>query len=290
MKLSIISDQISSDLETACKVIKEYNYEYVELHNVFGKSIEECSDEEVLKIKKILDKYELKVSNLASTIFFLCPLYENYQVSLFNDEFHAINGDVNTHLKYLKRACHIADMLDCKNIRVFPFRYPDFPKIGVAGSDQDIERIISLLKLALPIAKEFNKVLVLENCPYSHCPKGEMTYQIVTKINDSHLKLLWDPANSYRAEKHQVPNQYLTLDLFDEIKLIKNEIGHIHLKNYECFNELDKPFVHRALCDGDIDFENLIKEIPNEVILSLESEVEYEDTIKSIIDLKKITS
>lgn len=288
MKLSIISDQISSDLETACKVIKEHQYEYVELHNVFGKSIEECSDEEVLKIKEILNMYQLKVSNIASTIFFLCPLYENYQVSLFNDEFHAITGDVDTHLKYLRRACHIADMLDCHSVRVFPFRYPDYPKIGIAGSDKDIQQIINSLKLALPIAKEFDKVLVLENCPYSHCPKGEMTYKIVTKINDPHLKMLWDPANSYRAEKHQVLKQYLTLDLFDEIKMIKNEIGHIHLKNYEFNNNLDKAFVHRALCDGDIDFVNLIKEIPSDMILSLESEVDYDDTIKSIKDLKKI--
>ena len=49
---SIISDQIDEDIEIACKKAKEEGFSYVELHNVFGKSIEECSDTEVEEIKK----------------------------------------------------------------------------------------------------------------------------------------------------------------------------------------------------------------------------------------------
>lgn len=94
MKKAIISDQVSQDLNEACKIISEKGFEYIDLHNVFGKSIEECNEKEVEEIKTILNKYNLKVSNIASTVFFLCPLYPHYEVSLFNPHFHSIKGDV----------------------------------------------------------------------------------------------------------------------------------------------------------------------------------------------------
>ena len=40
MYLSVITDQIDADLNTALRIAKEYDYHDVELHNVFGKSIE----------------------------------------------------------------------------------------------------------------------------------------------------------------------------------------------------------------------------------------------------------
>ena len=290
MKKSIISDQVSQDLREACKIISDMGYEYVELHNVFHKSIEECSEEETLEIKNILDTYHLKVSNIATTIFFLCPLYDHYEVSLFNDSFHCIKGDVNIHLNYLENACRIAKTLDCNTVRIFPFRYPDNPDTIIVGEEKDLEKIASLLKLAVTIAEKHNITLALENCPYSHCPKGEMTYKLVKMVNHPNLKLLWDPANSYRAEKHQVPKKYLTLNLEEECALLYDEIAHLHLKNYHYdLHKSPKPFIHKALLKGDIEFETLLNKCPNDVAYSLEPEVSYEETIESMQSLQNLT-
>lgn len=54
MQLSIITDQINQDFETALQIIHEHGYKYIEIHNVFSKSIEECNDKEVKKIKEII--------------------------------------------------------------------------------------------------------------------------------------------------------------------------------------------------------------------------------------------
>ena len=43
MYASVITDQIDEDLETALRIARLYVYTHVELHNVLGKSIEECS-------------------------------------------------------------------------------------------------------------------------------------------------------------------------------------------------------------------------------------------------------
>lgn len=286
MKLSIISDQVSQDLEEALKIIVKEGYEYVELHNVFGHSIETCTKEEVEIIKHLLNRYHVKVSNIASTLFFLCPLYQGDEVSLFNPGFYSIQGDLEYHLKVLENACWIANELDCPKIRIFPFRWPDNRK-GPYGTKLDFEKIIENIKKALVISKKHHVTLMLENCPYSHLPKGKMTLQVVQEINDPYLKLLWDPANSYRAIRENVPKEYMDWSLEEELLHLYPYIGHIHLKNYHYVSGLVKPFVHVPLLNGDIDYKTLVKSIQEacDCILSLEPEVDTQGTIQSMRQL-----
>lgn len=289
MRYSIISDQVDEDFEIACKIISEQGYKEIEIHNVFNKSIEQCSIEEAYQIKKIIDTYGLKVSNIATTVFFLCPLKEHYTVSLFNPEFYCIEGDVNTHLAYLQQACEIANILDCQTIRVFPFRFPDNEEVVMVGNDEDLALIANNLKQACEVVAPYGKTIVLENCPYSHCPKGEMTNELYRRVNHPNMKLLWDPANSYRAMIEKVPSQYLGLSLEEEFALVKEKIGHIHFKNYEYQEGLIKPFVHKSLTEGDIDYTKIVTlctTLGNEVCLSLEPEVNYDECIKSMKQLK----
>jgi len=117
MRKSIITDQISMDLETALKLAKENGYECVELHGVWDKTIEDCTDQEVTEIKRLLIKYKMTVSNLATTIFFMCKLKPDYVLKSFSPSFKTCQGDrVEEHLEGLMRACEIAKALDCPNI------------------------------------------------------------------------------------------------------------------------------------------------------------------------------
>lgn len=290
MQPSIILDQISDDLELSMKIAKEHHYSYVELHNVFGKSIEECSLRETERIRSLLRKYDLNVSCLASTVFFLCPLHEGDQVTLFDDSFHAIEGNASTHLRYLENACRIAGKLHCPRIRIFPFRKPD-NRPAPFGTQEDINIILPLMRKALQIAKAHDITLVLENCPYSYLPKGMMTIQIINAFDDPHLRMLWDPANSFRADVADVPKEYLIFSLMDELRYIYPAIGHIHLKDYHYDPSQKKPFVHKELFKGDIDYPLLLRFLRKEgynQALSLEAEVPYEETIRSMDSLYSI--
>lgn len=285
---AIISDQVDQDLEKACSIIQSEGYTNIELHNVFGKSIEQCTQEETEKIKELMKRYGLKVVNIASTIFFLCPLYPHYRVSLFNPEFHAFEGTIEEHLACLHNACRIANALSCATIRIFPFRFPDNEEVGIVGSDEDMIEIVKQFKKAVAIAKQYDVTLVVENCPYSHCPKGEMTYRILKEVDDPHLKLLWDPANSYRAQIQRVPSKYQHLTLSEEYELIKKDIRHVHVKNYQKDAKETTTFIHKALFDGDINYtsilQSFIKEYP--YYCSLEAEVAYDETLRSMKELK----
>ncbi|MCF0105751.1 MAG: sugar phosphate isomerase/epimerase [Holdemanella sp.] len=289
MQLSIITDQIHNDLETALKIIQKEGYSYVEIHNVFNKSIEQCNEKEAYRIKELLDAYNMTCTNISSTIFFLCPLYEKDTVSLFNDSFYSIKGNLDIHLEHLVNACRIAKILDCPRIRLFPFRFPDNRK-GPYGTDQDLNMIIENMKKAVEIAEEYNITLVIENCPYSHLPKGLMTVKIVEEVNSSHLKLLWDPANSYRAYKENVPDTYLNISLIDELKQIYPYIDHVHIKDYHYDPSFIKPFIHTPIYKGDIDFDilfNFLKSNNYDKALSLEPEVDFQDAIRCLQILKE---
>ena len=290
MKRSIIIDQICEDAEKALEIASGLGYKYVEIHNVFGKTIEACDEKEIEELKRILAKYDMKVSNIASTVFFMCPLYKHYNISLFNPHFYVVEGDVSAHLLALKRACKIANELNCEHVRIFPFRLPDNPELTIVGTDDDMKVIKSHMTQAVYIAEGYNVTLVVENCPYSHLPKGEMTYTLVEMVGSKNLQMLWDPGNSYRAEKNRVPSKYLALNLTEEFDLIKDKIGHIHLKNYEYDSAQAKPFVHRALLKGDIDYNTLLPYVSKSYsnCFSLEPEVTYDETIESMVDLMKL--
>ena len=290
MQKSIITDQISMDLEEALQIAKKNGFSYVDLHGVWGKSIEDCSDEEVSNIQELLKKYEMKVSNLATTLFFMCKLKEDYILKSFSPTFAVTSAiSLEDHLRYLEKACLIAEKINCPTLRIFPFRFPE--NHILVGTEEDLSLIADHFKKAMVIAEKHKIIITVENCPYSHCPKPEMTLKLIQKVNHPQLKLLYDPANSYRAVVDRVPSEYLKLNIKDEIDLIQNKIGHIHLKNYVFDPKFEKPFIHTALCDGDLDYRQILSQLKNggyKNTLSLEPEVPISEVIVSIDSLNQL--
>ena len=103
------------------------------------------------------------------------------------------------------------------------------------------------------------------------------------------MRLLWDPANSFRAVKENVPKDYLLFSLMDELRYIYPQIGHIHIKDYHYDPSQQKPFVHKELFDGDIPYDQILTYLHNrgyDKVLSLEAEVPFQETISSMDKLK----
>jgi len=287
---SIITDQISMDLEEALQVAKKHDYSFVEIHSLWGETIENLTKEEVLKVQELLKKYEMKVSCLATTIFFMCPLYEDYTLESFNPKFITLNGDFESHIEGLKRASEISKMLDVPYVRVFPFRLPSNKKIVV--DNEDIKLITEKINIAVKTAEELDTTLVLENCPHSHMPKGVMTKKVVDSIKSKNLKLLWDIGNSFRAPIDGIAHEYGNITPYEELDLILPNIRHIHIKDYAVLqNGSSKEFNHITFGCGSIDFNKIFKKLNKgnyKYALSLESEVNYKDTIDSMINLQDL--
>src|ERR1700757_2153133 len=69
-KIAVISDEISQDFDHACSVIaKDFGLQWVELREMWGKNLQASSDAEIAEAQKILAKYKLQVTDIASPLF-----------------------------------------------------------------------------------------------------------------------------------------------------------------------------------------------------------------------------
>src|SRR5579862_7888190 len=69
-KISVISDEISQDFDHACSVIaNDFGLQWVELREMWGKNLQASSDAEIAEAQRILAKYKLQVTDIASPLF-----------------------------------------------------------------------------------------------------------------------------------------------------------------------------------------------------------------------------
>lgn len=280
--ISIISDQvIADDLRQSFKICKEHGYEYVDLCSYNGKILEFCNDKEIEEIEQLLAENDLKVCSLASTLFMNCRLHDDYEIEKINPIWD-FSGSADDHLEKFKEMIPLYRRLKAMNIRVFPFRWP--ANKGIVGDDDDLQLMADIFRKLADIAEENDVQVVVENCPYSHCPKGEMTHKLVEMVGSDHLLMLWDPANSYRAYTEHVPVKYLGKSLIEELELVHDRIGHCHFKDYKYVDGLAKPFTHIALGEGDMKWREYLKIMDK---YAYHGAISCEPEVEQLVDVRR---
>src|ERR1700756_571103 len=69
-KLSVITDEITQDFGHALEVAaKEFRLGYVEIRALWNKNIVNLDEKELAEVRRLLDKYSLKVTDIASPLF-----------------------------------------------------------------------------------------------------------------------------------------------------------------------------------------------------------------------------
>src|SRR5271167_3660892 len=69
-RISVINDEISQDFGHACEVAsREFGMGWIELRGMWKKNIVNLDEKEVGEARRILDKYQLKVTDIASPLF-----------------------------------------------------------------------------------------------------------------------------------------------------------------------------------------------------------------------------
>ncbi len=68
-RFGVITDEIDQDFAYACQVASEAGMEYVEIHTLWGKNVDELSDEEVEKVAGILEQHGLSAYLICGLLF-----------------------------------------------------------------------------------------------------------------------------------------------------------------------------------------------------------------------------
>src|SRR5438128_4414472 len=69
-RVAVINDEITQDFERACEVAShDFGMEWIELRGMWNKNVMNLDSKEVAEARRILEKYKLRVTDIASPLF-----------------------------------------------------------------------------------------------------------------------------------------------------------------------------------------------------------------------------
>ena len=216
-KLSVINDEITQDFGRACEVAaQEFGLQLIEIRAMWGKNIMRLDAKEIDEARKILEKYKLRVSSIASPIFKVdWPGAPTSNFSPKRDQFGA-DFTFEQQDELLERSFELTRVFNVDRIRIFDFWRLDDQGPYRAAID---EKLIEASKRA---AKR-GVTLLLENEPSCNTATGAEAARTLEAVRSAYLKLNWDPGNAASVGEIAYPAGYSHLP--------KKRIGYMHCKD-----------------------------------------------------------
>jgi L-ribulose-5-phosphate 3-epimerase len=215
-RISVINDEISQDFGHACEIAaREFGMGWIELRSMWKKNIVNLDEKEVGEARRILEKYQLKVTDIASPLFKVdWPGAPRSKWST-RDDFRA-NFSFAQQDEVQERATEMAKAFQTDRVRCFDFwRLQNQAPYREAMNER-------LLKAAEK-AGEKGIILVLENDTSNNTATGAEAAKTLDAVKSPHLMLNWDPGNAAASGETPYPDGYNLLP--------KERIGHCHCKD-----------------------------------------------------------
>jgi sugar phosphate isomerase/epimerase len=237
-QLSIITDEISQDLGHALEVAtKEFQLSFVELRGMWKKNILKLDEKELAEAKKLVEKYDVKVTDIASPFFKVdWPGAPKSKFSPTGSAFGA-NFTFEQQDEVLERSIALAKMFGTNKVRVFDFWQLEDDKPYRDAMDE------KLRDAAAKAAKQ-NIVLLLENEYECNSATGAQAARTLAAVPAKNFMINWDPGNAGAAGEKPFPDGYA--------KLPKERIGHVHLKDVT--KKPGEKFAWAAMGHGNIEY------------------------------------
>ncbi|MHA1717190.1 MAG: sugar phosphate isomerase/epimerase family protein [Promethearchaeota archaeon] len=223
-QLSLITDEIGQDIEKILPTLKKYHINAVELRRVWYKNIIDFTDDDLERLRQVLDENNFQVSNIAGPIF---KCYAPW-TGKHDPSSNSYSRNVERSREKLERAIEIAKHLGSKNVRVFGYLYPvNFIKFLFSPklpeiSDEHWQILIDDLTRFVDLAKTEKINVVLENEAISLINTWQATVRILGDIDDDYFKLILDPGNFFMCGEIHDPQTYLKK---------KDRVAHHHIKD-----------------------------------------------------------
>ena len=215
-RISVINDEISQDFGHVCEVAsKEFGMSWIELRGMWKKNIVSLDEKEIAETRRLLDKYHLKVTDIASPLFKVdwpgAPKSKYSEAKSFNASFTLSEQD-----EVLDRAIAMAKAFGTDRVRCFDFwRLDDQAPYRDAINDK--------LRDAAAKAEKKGIILVLENESACNTATAVEAVKVLNAVQSRSFMLNWDPGNAAASGEIPYPDGYNLLP--------KDRIGHCHCKD-----------------------------------------------------------
>jgi len=217
-RFAVINDEISPYFDYACKVAsQDFGLQWIELRSMWNTNVTSLDDKQIADSIKILDKYKLRVTDIASPLFKVdwpgAPLSKE---SPKRDQFHS-DFDFKAQTPLLEHCIELTKAFKTDRIRCFDFwRLEDQKPYRAAINDT--------LRQAAESCAKSDVILLLENEMACNTGTGEEGAAVLAAIPNKNFMINWDPGNAGTFPGNvPYPNGYDSLP--------KDRIGHCHCKN-----------------------------------------------------------
>src|SRR6202012_2399293 len=190
-KVSVISDEISQDFDHACSVIaNDFGLQWVEIREMWGKNLQTSTDAEIAEAQKILAKYKLQVTDIASPLFKVdWPGAPKSQYGSKGDLHGAAEVAYKQQDEVLARSISLAKQFKTNKIRCFDFwRLDDVAPYRAAIDEK--------LRSTAEVVGKQGLLLVIENEFACNTATGREAAKVLAVVQSPHFALNWDPGNA----------------------------------------------------------------------------------------------
>jgi L-ribulose-5-phosphate 3-epimerase len=216
-RVAVINDEIGQDFGRACEVAsREFGMEWIELRGMWNKNLLRLDAQEVEAARRILEKYQLRVTDIASPLFKVD--WPGAPLSKFSPKRDQFNADFTFEQQgeVLERSIALAKAFNTERVRCFDFwRLDDAAPYRNAMNEKLLD--------AASTAGKSRITLVLENEPSCNTGTGAESATLLAALKSPHLMLNWDPGNAATLGEKPFPDGYNLLP--------SDRIGHCHCKD-----------------------------------------------------------
>jgi sugar phosphate isomerase/epimerase len=246
-RISVINDEISQDFEHVCEIAShQFGMHWIELRGMWNKNVLNLDANEIAESRRILEKYKLRVTDIASPLFKVD--WPGAPISSFSpkhDQFHA-DFTFEQQDEVLEKSLELAKTFGADRVRCFDFWRLDDPKPHRNAMNEK-------LRQAAEQAAKKGIVLVLENEASCNTATGAEAAEVLRAIQTPSFMLNWDPGNAASSGEKAYPDGYATLP--------KDRIGHCHCKDVV---KKDHGYEWAAMGQGLIDWVGQFKALKND--------------------------
>jgi L-ribulose-5-phosphate 3-epimerase len=216
-RIAVINDEITQDFGRACEIAAhDFGMQWIELRGMWNKNIVNLDEKEIAEAERILKKYKLQVTDIASPLF-KCD-WPGAPKSKFSPKAAQFGADFtfDQQGEVLERSIRVAKAFNTDRVRCFDFWRLDDPAPFRAAMN-------AKLLDAANLAGKQGITLVLENEGACNTATGAEAAKVLAAVQSHHLMLNWDPGNAAAAGEKAYPDGYALLP--------KDRIGHCHCKD-----------------------------------------------------------
>jgi L-ribulose-5-phosphate 3-epimerase len=246
-RISVINDEISQDFEHVCEVAsRQFGMGWIELRGMWNKNVLNLDANEVAETLRILKKYDLRVTDIASPLFKVD--WPEAPISKFSPKRDQFNADFtfDQQSEVLEKSLELAKTFGTDRVRCFDFWRLDDPKPHRQAMNEK-------LRDAAEKAAKKGIVLLLENEPSCNTATGAEAAEVLREVRTPAFMLNWDPGNAASVGEKAYPDGYAALP--------KDRIGHCHCKDVV---KNDHGYEWAAMGQGIIDWVGQFKALKSD--------------------------